>query len=158
MLEKKLPVVYLEFKLTGLLGFILLNLPYFNCQGNCLAQSHMAREWLSPDRSDPESRPPAAAKREGQGETGSQALLQKKTSEGPGSLHLTPTSTAASPTASKHLSGLGSSGRLGAGAATKATCPFYRQLSPQGWQAPSPPEPTFCIRPASLLLAAGICS
>lgn len=71
MLEKQLLVVYLEFKLTGLQCFILLNLPNFSCQGNCFAQSHMAWERLSPDRSDPEPRPPAVAKKEGQGGTGS---------------------------------------------------------------------------------------
>lgn len=80
MLEKKLLVVYLEFKLTGLQCFILLNLPNFSCQGNCFAQSHMAWERLSPDRSDPEPRPPAVAKKEGQGGTGRDrewGLLQK---------------------------------------------------------------------------------
>lgn len=40
MLEKKLLVVYLEFKLTGLQCFILLNLPNFSCQGNFCPKPH----------------------------------------------------------------------------------------------------------------------
>lgn len=55
--------------------------------------------------------------------------------------------TAAFPAASKHLSGLGRSGHLGAEAATRATCPFYCQSSPQSWSKPSPGPPSPPPRP-----------